>query len=225
MSRKRNFQPDTTIEAKAARALFGDWNDPRAGKIFSTVALWPKSETSLSDAAGNYARVVRWSAKRNGRRQRFTEAQIHPAIDTILDILVPALCNRDETPFKMFTAAIEATNYAGFPNLLVPLQALNIACELNGYASPFNTTGERSAAEPEEISDEPAELKQLPEGTTSLVLNVTESEFRRMVETRCSQQIEAGNFHRICVTLNITCTKKPAKSKKPPVLRNRKLKQ
>lgn len=211
MSRARNFKPNTGIEAKAARALFGDLNDPRGQQIFSTVALWPDSERKLSDSVGNYAKIARWTTKRNGRRQQFIEARIHPAVDAVLDILVPALCQRDATPFKLFANAIEATKSAKFPDLPVALHALNIACELGGYAPPFNLTGERSAAESDEISDEPAELKRLPDEITSLKVPVIESEFLRRVAARSKQAIDPGRFNRLCRDLNITCAKDPRK--------------
>ncbi|MEO5804415.1 MAG: hypothetical protein ABIR24_12885 [Verrucomicrobiota bacterium] len=204
MSRKQNFPSGKSIEENSARALFGALTDRVGQKIFSSVALWPDSEKGFTDSLGNYAKIVRWTAKRKGRQQRFTEARVHRAIDTLLEILVPALCRRDATPFKLFADAIEATNEANS----VSFHALNLACELNGYAPPFNAVGERSAAEP-------GELKRLPKNFSALPVAMSESDFRRKIEAFSSQKIEAGNFHRLCQSLKITFLKDRRKGGRP----------
>jgi len=165
-------------------ALFGKFaSDPLGRQIISTVALWPKSERDLSDHLGNYARIVRWTAKYSGgRRKRFTEARIHPAIDAVLDILIPALCMRDSTPFKLFADAIEATRYADFPRNRKLYAACHVAARLCGEAPAFNEFGEPEA--------EAALRRELgePQTEASHNLPVGFSEFMRRTQNFCAKR-------------------------------------
>jgi hypothetical protein len=224
MSRPKHFKPGKTIQENTAVAIFGALaSDPLARQIFSCVSLWPTFENekaqkefgeysvatkfTKSHWIGNYAKVLRWTAKRaDGRRHHFTETRIHPAIEAVLDILVPALCRRDSTPFKFFVEAIEAMKDCNFPDLPVALHALNLACELTGRAPHFNDTGE-----PLEADELAKELNSAIASPVELIVPSGESKFRREVEKRSKQQIEAGNFNRLCRDLKITFAKDPRK--------------
>lgn len=210
MSRKRDFPPDASVKEKVAIALFSKLANPRAQKIFSSVALWPDFERALSDSLGNFAQVVRWTAMRDGKRRQFTEARIHPAIDALLDIVVPALCRRDAEPFKEYAAAIEAMKSSRFPNLPVVWHTLNIACELTGHAPPFNAAGESLLEEHPELC-EPGELKAVPDNAKGFKLPIIQAELHRRVEARSKQIIDRARFFDLCRRLKITCAKDPAK--------------
>lgn len=212
MSRKQDFPPDNSGKENFAHALFGKRaTDTQMQKIFSFAALWP-SEKDLTNRLGNYAQVVRWTAKRNGRQQRFIEARFHPAIEAVLDILVPALCKRDATPFRLFADAIERTSASH----VVAHHALKLACELTGHAQPFNSTFEPLSDEHGELC-EPGDLKPLPDFASGFNLPVSQAEFRKSVKARSNQkEIDPANFLRLCRALKITFAKDPRKGGRKP---------
>jgi hypothetical protein len=222
MSKPKDFPNDTSIKEKAAIALFGRLANPRAQKIFSSVMLWPDSPKALSDSLGNYANIIRWTTERRGKRKRFTEARIHPAIDALLEIIVPALCKGDPEPFSEYAAAIEARKFCQFPNLPVAFHALNIACELTGHAPPFNAAGEKQPIEIQETFEH-GELKPVPDFANGFNLPVIQAEFRRKVEHRIERyrkqqlnpaqqnELDPSRFSDLCNRLKITCAKDPAK--------------
>ena len=208
MSRPKHFEPGKTIQENTAVAIFGkDASNPLAREIFSTAALWPQQENALTDSLGNYAQILRRTAKcANGRRKHFIEARIHPAIDAVLDIVVPALCKRDSTPFKLFAEAIEAMKSRSFPELPIAFHVLKLACELTGRDPHFNDTGE-----PLEADALAKELKNAVASPHELIVPSDESKFRREVEKRSKQEIESGNFNRLCRDLKITFAQDPRK--------------
>lgn len=202
MSRRKQFTGPNP-EAHAVEALFGALaRDPRARNLMSLVATWP-AESAFRfrphSEIPRYAKVYRWTGKyRDGIKRQYTEAKLAPGLEDLLDILVPALCNRDPSPFYAMARAIEALNGAAFPEHPVAFHALNLAAGLTGHAPPFNAVGEPVDAQPE---DEP-----LPE---VLTVPLSESEFRRKVERTSGQQTDAGSFHRLCKTLGIAFDPRP----------------
>ena len=233
MSRKKQFMPGKSVEENSAAALFGKFgSDPLARRAFQFAALWPKTEQGLCDALGNYAKVVRTTAKYGkGRRKQLVEARIHPAIEAVLEILVPALCKRDPNPFKLFAEAIEANSVAAnVPANRKLHAACAVAARLTGDAPLFNEFGEMQseAALRHELGEPPVKAKRnLPVGF---------SEFMQLAQDFCEKRWQmpkdnwhAGTFHRECVALGFSFTKDPSKGGRPSnatrVLRNRRSKQ
>ena len=83
-----------------------------------------------------------------------------------------------------------------------------LACELVGYAPPFNAVGEPVDACPDE--DRP-----LPDDAALPAVKMSESEFRRAVEKRSSQKIDAGRFNRLCRELRIVFRADPRRGGRP----------
>ena len=67
--------------------------------------------------------------------------------DHTLALIIPALCARDATPFRLFADGIEAQNSAAFPARRPALLTWQLACELSGHSMPFMATGERADVE------------------------------------------------------------------------------
>ncbi len=232
MSRKKQFSPGNSGEENSATALFGKFgSDPLARRAFRFTALWPKTEREFRDALGNYAKVVRTTAKYSkGRRKQFVEARIHPAIEEVLDILVPALCKRDSNPFRIFAEAIEADNCADFPANRKLIAACVVAARLNCKAPMFNEFGEleSDAALRKELDESPVEPKrEVPVGF---------SEFMRLTQDYCKKRWKMsgdswnpGTFFRDCIAFGFSFTKDPHKGGRPfkskRVLRNPRSKQ
>lgn len=232
MSRKKQFPPGSSIEENSASALFGKFgSDPLARRAFQFAALWPKTELEFHDALGNYAKVVRTTAKYSkGRRKQFVEARIHPAIEEVLDILVPALCKRDSNPFRIFAEAIEANDCADFPANRKLHAACVVAARLNSEAPMFNEFGEleSDAALRKELDESPVQAKRnVPVGF---------SEFMRRAQDYCEKRWKmsrdswhAGTFHRECTAFGFSFTNDPRKGGRPSkskrVLRNPRSKQ
>lgn len=188
MSRPTDFPATNTVKQNAARAIFGKDADDQQRWIFQIVALWPKS---VKEFGGRYADA---------------KGRIHPAIEALLDILVPALCQRDDTPFKMFA---ESTALLAHP---MAFHALNLACELTGYAPPFNKWGMESLTEIVHRSTanplSTAAVSYYPE---SFCVPRTETAFLEEVKTRSGLEISGGYFNGLCRKLKITFTGNPAK--------------
>src|ERR1035441_1002512 len=210
--RKQDFPASNTAKQNFERAQFGSNSaNPNMQRASSFVALWP-SEKDLTDRLGNYAQIVRWTAKRNGRQQRFVEARFSPAIQALLDILVPALCNGDSKPFSAFAEAIEQTTASD----RVAKHALALASELTGRALPFNSTFEPL---PDFYSDlhEPDDAKPLPDVGEGFTVPMIRSEERRVVKKRSGKEnYDASNFLRICRNLKITFAKDPRNGGRKP---------
>ena len=135
--------------------------------------------------------------------------RVHPAIEFLLEILVPALCQRNAEPFKMFAESVTSLAHP------VAFHAVSLACQLTGYTPPFNKWGMPSlTGDVHRLTANPlstAPVKYYPE---SFQVPMTEAEFLRKVKDRFKpkdQQIEAGYFHRLCSQLKITFTSDAAK--------------
>jgi hypothetical protein len=190
MSRRTDFLTTNTVKQNAARAIFGIDADEQKQWVFQVVALWPNSLKEL----GRYI-------DKKGR--------VHPAIEFLLEILVPALCQRNAEPFKMFAESVTSLAHP------VAFHAVSLACELTGYTPPFNKWGMASLTEIVHRSTantlSTAPVNYYPE---SFHVPMTEAEFLRKVKDRFKpkeQTIEAGYFNRLCRKLRITFTKEPAK--------------
>jgi hypothetical protein len=102
MKTKTPFSPKQSTGKNFAVATWGKHaTNPIAPLVFSKVAGWPKAQSAVKlgtiEDAGVYS---------------------------LLRILVPALCQRDPGPFRLFADAIEAVNGAAYPASQVPYHAL-----------------------------------------------------------------------------------------------------
>jgi len=135
---------------------------------------------------------------------------------------MPALCNRDSEPFKLFAEAIEAQKSAAVPANRVCFAALHVAAEIAGITPAFNQFGDRA------LSDEDPDAAEC-------VLPIGFSEFKTEVEDYMrkawnrEQELNSGTFYRQCGALGIrftTDTKHGGRPRKAGrVLHNRQLKQ
>jgi hypothetical protein len=198
----------TTTKSNTNRAdkLFGKKfaDDPQAREIMSNVATWPHATTALTDRLGNYARIVRRKARWGKKRVTIVEARNHPAVEWLLDIIVPALCTRDSRPFRLLANAVETHKTNAFPASLITLTTCQLALELAGMAMPFNDVGEPNAEY--ELQRELGTPVVLPE---IIRVPATESILRRKVEKRLVEEINPGTFTRILGRLGIRCRKDP----------------
>ena len=188
--------------------------DPLAREIVSNVATWPRATADLTDRLGNFAQVVKWKARRGEKkRETIIEARNHPAVDWLLEIIVPALCARDAKPFRLLAEAIEAQNSNAFPDNEIAFTTWQIASDLSGHAMPFNATGERADADIEQ----PAIIR----------VPVTESKLLEKVKHRLGwTELNPGTFTRIVKRLGIQCRIKPnSGGRGRKVLHSRKVKQ
>ncbi len=189
-------------------ALFGKFDtDAQAQEIVSNIATWPKSTRDLTDRLGNYAQVVKWKKKLGKKRGMIVEARNHPAVDWLLELIVPALCGGDARPFRLIAEAIEARKRNAFPAHQVTLVTCQLALELAGLAMPFNGLGERVVNDDGVTNDDRQQADiQLPE---IIKVPVSESAFRSKVGKRLGEEINPGTFTRILQRLAIRCRKDP----------------
>jgi hypothetical protein len=179
-------------------SLFGKFADTSlARKVMSQVATWPRETKHVTYAAGSFAHVVNSKSKKH-------EARNHPAVEWLLDTLVPALCQRDSTPFRLMAEAIDAQNANAFPSKQEAAEILSAAYELAGLPPPFNMLGEARETVGEDSEISPADATH-----HSIRIPITESELRRVVEKRLGYEINPGTFTRQLGRLNIKCKKKP----------------
>jgi hypothetical protein len=192
--RRKVFPAGNTVKQNAARAVFGKNDNERKRLIFQIVALWPKS---VKEFQGRYAD---------------NKGRIHPAIEALLDILVPALCRREAIPFNIFA---ESTEMIAHP---VAFLALNLACELTGYARPFNADGLESLTEiVHRVTADPYSTSPVSYYPETFRVPITQADFLRKIKDHSpGQQIDAGNFHRLCQNLKITFAKDPQKGGRKP---------
>jgi hypothetical protein len=191
--------------------------DPLAREIQSNITTWPRATADLTDRLGNFAQVVKWKAKRGGKkREQIIEARNHPAVDWLLEIIIPALCDRNAQPFRLIADAIEAQASAAFPARRTAFTTWQTACELSGHAMPFNATGETNAEH--ELLREFGETVEPPEIIRVPVLS--ESDLRAEVEKRLERDLglkkgsrkdtlNPGTFTRLLKELRITCRYSP----------------
>lgn len=191
MSQTKYFPATNSVKQNAARAVFGKNADDQKRWIFQIVALWPKS---MKEFGGRYADA---------------KGRVHPIIEGLLDILVPALCERNETPFKMFA---ESTALLDHP---VAYHALSEACEQTGYTPPLNKWGMESLTEIVHRSTaNPFSTASVDYYPAAFKVPMKEADFLRKVKARFLpriQEIETGYFHRLCSQLNITFQGNPTK--------------
>jgi hypothetical protein len=174
--------------------------DRLAQKVISQIVTWPRTKSVLTDRLGNYAQVVRWKT-RQGKKRKIIEARNHPAVDWLLELIIPALCARDSRPFQLIADAIEAHKTNAFPANQIWSTTYNVARELAGLATPFNEVGEPNAED--EIQRELGlPVNELPE---IICVPVTESVLRRKVEKRFGFEINPGTFTRILKSCSIRC--------------------
>jgi hypothetical protein len=169
-------------------------SDPLAQKIMSNIATWPKAKSDLTDRLGNYSQIVRWKARHGNKRKTVFEARNHPAVDWLLDVIIPALCARDARPFRLIADAIETHKTNAFPAHQISLATIQLALELAALPMPFNDVGESA--------DEEIELPKI------IRVAVTESTLRRKLEKRLHLEINPGTFTRILKRHGIRCHKK-----------------
>ena len=180
MRTKTPFSPQNDLLRNSAIAFFDKLaQDPLAGRVFSYAVNWPQDTHSLTDRLGNYAAVGTYKRKRG---KPIVLAQIiSPAVNSLLDILVPALCQRNPEPFKLFAKAIEAAaptkskDGDGYP-----------VRRLDGY--PVHSWQYVALTLALRISAK----------SKAGVLPVTETTLRRKVEKLTRNKIDAGYFHHEC---------------------------
>jgi hypothetical protein len=127
------------------------------------------------------------------------EARIHPAIEQVLDILIPALCKQDAKPFTLFADAIEAQKSAGFPDNELAFTTWQLACKVSGHPMPFMATGEPA----DTVMEQPKDIR---------VPVLSESDLRREVEKRLGRErdsLNPGAFTKLLRRLRITCRYSP----------------
>jgi hypothetical protein len=198
------------LQKKQAAALFGDFHTDRlAMEIQSSVDAWPKDVQNFNDQQGNYAKIVRWTGKySNARRRSFVEARIHPAVEWLLEILVPALCDKDPKRFKLFAEAIELVRYHKFPARPHLFAALVVAHQLAGCVPAFNELGERATVDIHSTNDP----GQLPIGFRQFKGRV--EQYLRKRGTPLS--LNDGTFYRDCVeVLGLTFQKDARRGGRP----------
>jgi len=117
---KTPFSPQNSLLRNAAIAFFDKLaKDPLTGRVFGYAVNWPRDTRALTDRLGNYAAIGTWKRKR--RKPVVRAYIISPAVDAVLDILVPALCQRNPEPFRLFARQIEggaptkSTDSGGYP--------------------------------------------------------------------------------------------------------------
>jgi hypothetical protein len=90
---KTPFSPKQSTGKNFAVATWGKHAaNPLAPLVFSKAAGWPKKQSAV-------------------KLGRIEDAGVY----SLLSILVPALCQRDPGPFRLFADAIEAVNGAAYP--------------------------------------------------------------------------------------------------------------
>ncbi len=93
MRTKAPFDPNQRAGKNFDVAVYGKYaNNPLAGPVFSEVATWPKNNGDV-----NFGRIE--------------DARVF----TLLSVLVPALCQRNSEPFRLFADAIDAMNAGAYP--------------------------------------------------------------------------------------------------------------
>jgi len=232
MSRKKQFAPGNGVEGNSAAALFGKFgSDPLARRAFQFAALWPKTEREFCDALENYVKVVRTKAKYSkGRRKQFVEARIYPAIEEVLDILVPALCKRDSNPFILFAEAIEANDRSDFPANRKLHAACIVAARLTRDAPMLNEFGDLESEDSPhfnefgELESDAALRMELAEPPLQAKLNVPVgfSDFMRCTQGYCEKRWKMprdgwsnGTFYRDCIAFGFSFAKDPHKGGQP----------
>ena len=102
MKTKTPFSPKQSTGKNFAVATWGNHAaNPLAPLVFSEAAGWPKEQSAV-------------------KLGRIEDARVY----SLLSILVPALCQRDPGPFRLFADAIEAVNGAAYPASQVHYYAL-----------------------------------------------------------------------------------------------------
>ena len=200
------MKTNTKKTSDRSALLFGkSAADPLACDIISNIATWPKRTAELTDRRGSFAQVVKWKARRGEKkRETIIEARNHPAVDWLLEIIIPALCARDSKPFRLIADAVETHKNNAFPANQIALTTCQLAVELAGLAMPYNAVGERLVN-----NDGQQEDIQLP---NIIRVPVTESELLRQVNKRLGWSEQdgenPGSFTRILKRLGIQCRKK-----------------
>jgi hypothetical protein len=93
MKTKIPFSPKQSTGKNFDVATFGKHAaNPLAALVFSEVASWPKAQSTVKLGKIEDARVY-----------------------DLLRILIPALCQRDPAPFRLFADAIDAVSSAAYP--------------------------------------------------------------------------------------------------------------
>lgn len=197
----------TEINEQRMEVLFSKNSTPFSRALLSRVFTWPAELSELTYYGGSFAKVFVYD--HSGKR--IVEARPHPAVDWLLELIVPALCERDASVFESFAAAIKTVKEAGFPDRRTAYFTLKIACEWSGLAMPFNHQGEPFDGYFEDESLKPLEglfedrTKELPD---MICLQQTESEFRRKVEQKIENSLNPGAFTKVRQHLNIECAKR-----------------
>lgn len=167
MKTKTPFSPKQSTGKNFDVATYGKRAaNPLAPLVFSEVAGWPKAQSAV-------------------RLGRIEDARIYD----LLRVLVPALCQRDPEPFRLFADAIEAVSSAAYPASRLDFFTLLEAASM--------------------VRDSKAMV------CDSKALPISQSEFKRCVEKRSGLSIDPGQFHRVCRRLGFTCAEDPKRGGRP----------
>jgi hypothetical protein len=198
MKAMRLFSPQNSLLKNASAAFFGALSaDPLVWPVFGYAANWPRNLSRLTDHLGNYAAVATYKRKRCSK-PTLRAKLISPAVDAVLDILVPALCQRDPRPFRLFATAIEAA-------------APTKSNDRNGYAVrsldhyPAHPVHYYTLCLAIRISGR-SKQGHLP---------ISQSVLRRRVEKLSCLKIDPGYFHRVCKSLGLIFRKDPNAGGRP----------